>query len=335
MRFFISIFLAAVTLLAVSLLRTYRSVPIKELKRRARTNDPLAQLMFRAASYGSSLQALLWLLVGLTGSIFFLYVARLTDTWFAFALSLIVIWLGFLWLPASEATKIGTWLAAQVAPVFAWPLQYLHPLLDRAIRYIQRLRPIRFHTGLYDKEDLVELIDRQEVQADNRIERAELEIARHSLVFGDKNAKDILTPRRVVKVVSAEESVGPVLMSELHNSGFSRFPVFEGKKDNFVGTLYLRDLVDAKAGGSVRKLFRPKVYYIHEEQPLMDALQAILKTHHHQFIVVNSFEEFVGVITIEDVLEQIVGQPIIDEFDRYESMRESAAYEARKEHRSH
>ena len=61
-------------------------------------------------------------------------------------------------------------------------------------------------------------------------------------------------------------------------------------------------------------------------------MDAFLKTHHHLLVVVNHFEEIVGVLSIEDVLEQIVGQPIVDEFDNYEDLRAVAAKEAKQDH---
>jgi CBS domain containing-hemolysin-like protein len=68
---------------------------------------------------------------------------------------------------------------------------------------------------------------------------------------------------------------------------------------------------------------------------LADALQAILKTRQHLFVVVNRFEEYVGVISIEDILEQIVGSPILDEFDQYDDLRAVAARQAEKDHKLH
>ena len=333
MQFLLSLVLAAFTLLAVSLLRTYKAIPVKELKRRARENDPIAQMLYRAASYGHSLQTLLWVLVGVTSALFFLYVSRSTDTWFAFISCVAVIWFGFLWLPAQQTSKLGSEIAARLAPIFAWPLQWLHPFLDWVARQARNVHPVKVHTGLYEKEDLVELIDKQEIQADNRIDKAGLEIARHALVFGDKIVRDILVPRRVVKAISSDETLSPVTMDELHKSGHSRFPVYEGKVDNIVGTLFLKDAINVKSGKPVKSVMRYEVYYVHEEQSLYDALQAILRTRHHLFIVVNSFEEYVGIITIEDVLEQIIGKPIIDEFDQYEDMRAVAARAAASEHK--
>lgn len=332
MTLFISLVLAVFTLLAISLQRTYSNVPQRELKRRARAGDKLAEGLYRAAAYGHSLRAILWFLVVILAALFFVYVSRNTATWFGIFTSGLVIWFGFLWLPAQEATKASLWLAARFAPALAWILQYLHPLLDKIVNGIRKYRPIRIHTGLYDKDDLLMLFENQEVQADNRVDSAVLELARHALTFADKSVEDIVTPRRVVKSVSVEETVGPVLMTELHASGFSRFPVYEGKQDNMVGVLYLRDLVKSKTGGQIRKIMKKQVCFVHEDQSLQEALQAILITHQQLFVVVNGFEEYVGVVTIEDILEELVGKQIVDEFDQYEDMRAVAHLHAQKDH---
>lgn len=326
---------AGLALLSISLLKVYKRVPERELKRRAREGDELAAALHRAAAYGPSLGAVLWFFAGIMNGLFFLASARTAPAWLAVLLSATLLWLGFVWLPARQVTRVGAQIAATLAPALAWILNYLHPFIDFVFRFVQRHRPVTIHTGLYDRDDIIDLLEYQRVQPDNRVEKTELEIALHALTFGDLRVGDVMTPRRVVKMVSVDDAVGPVLMTELHDSGHSRFPVYEGKKDNIVGTLFLRDTVKAKTGGHIKSLIRPEVYYVHEEQSLSDALQAILKTHRHLFIVVNSFEEYVGIITIEDVLERIVGKPIIDEFDQYDDLRAVAAREARKEHKEH
>jgi magnesium and cobalt transporter len=147
---------------------------------------------------------------------------------------------------------------------------------------------------------------------------------------------DVMVPRRGVKLVKASDAVGPIIMDELHDSGHSRFPVYEGDdEDHIVGTLFLRDLVHARKGGAISGLMDGKVYYVHEDYTLEQALHAFLKTKRHLFIVINNFEEFVGIITIEDILEQVIGHKIIDEFDQYEDMRAVAQHQAEKEHAKH
>jgi CBS domain containing-hemolysin-like protein len=332
---FLVILLGILTLLAVSLQRTYSRIPLKELKRRARGGDEVAAGLVKVVGYGHSLRAALWFLIGITAAGFFVAISRQAPTWFALTASGLLIWLGFVWLPAARVTNISEHLAAWFAPVIAKLLSYLHPIIDWAVRFIRRHKPVHFHTGLYDRSDLIDLLERQQVQSDNRIEKQEIDIATHALSFGDITIGERMTPRRVVKQVSVDDQLGPILMDELHASGHSRFPVYETKKDNIVGTLFLHDLVRAKESGTVRKLMRSQVYYLHEEQSLHDALQAILKTHHHLFIVVNGFEEYVGIISSEDVMEAILGKPIIDEFDQYDDLRAVAARDAKTEHQDH
>jgi CBS domain containing-hemolysin-like protein len=331
----IVILLGIFTLMAVSLQRTYARVPLKQLKHQARNGDDLAGAILKAVGFGHSLRAVLWFLIGITSAGFFLAVAKAAPAWFALAASGTLVWAGFVWIPAARVTFISEKIAAWCAPVLARLLHYLHPLIDVIARFIKRHRPVHIHTGLYDRQDIIDLLDQQQVQPDNRIERGELEIAKRALTFGDETVGQRMVPRRVVKAVKADDTLGPVIMDELHASGHSRFPVYDGKPDNIVGTLYLRDLVATKHGGTIRSLMKPEVSYVHEDQSLHDALQAILKTHRQLFIVVNSFEEYVGIITIEDVLEAVIGSPIIDEFDQYDDLRAVAARAAKREHQEH
>ncbi len=335
MRTIIIIFLAALALLSISLERTYHKLPEKELKRRARKGDEMANMLYRAVSYGPSLRIVLWTLIALTNALFFVFMNRSAPFWFALIASLSIIWFGFLWLPARETSKFGAWLAAKIAPVLGWIMEYIHPLVNRVGKFVESHLPLIVHTGLYEKDDLVDLIDKQKVQSENRIDKAELDMVKHVLSFGDKLVRDYLTPRRVVKGVSVDDSIGPILMGELHKSGHSRFPVYDGKKDNIVGILYLRDIVGAEGEGTIKPLVRKGVQYVHEEQSLYDVLQATIKTRQHLFVVVNSFEEYVGVISVEDVIEQIVGTQIIDEFDQYDDLRAVAAKMAKTEHKEH
>ncbi len=334
MNTILDIIFACLVIFCVTLQKTYAALPVKEIKRRARAGNKLAKLIHKAASYGQSLRAILWVLIIGFSTIFFFIVSRNAPAWFALTASVSLIWLAYVWLPSSRVTGWGERLAAFMAPFLAWLLNYLHPLLNRIIGLFRGSRPISVHTRLYEKEDLLDLIKQQQEQADNRIDRLELEIAASALMFGDQLIRKRLTPRRMIKTVAVGEAIGPVLMDELHKSGHSRFPVYDGKKDNIVGTLYMRDLIDAQSKGTVRGIMKPNIAYVHEEQNLYDALQAVIKTHHHLLVVVNSFEEYIGIITLEDILEQIVGKPIIDEFDQYQDLRAVAARAAKAERRA-
>ena len=79
--------------------------------------------------------------------------------------------------------------------------------------------------------------------------------------------------------------------------------------------------LDTKHSSTAEKAMEPKVYYIREDQTLQHALAAFLKTHHQLFVVVNEFRETVGLLSLEDVIEALIGQKIVDEFDAHDDLR--------------
>ena len=152
-----------------------------------------------------------------------------------------------------------------------------------------------------------------------------------SLAFDDKTVADTMTPRTVIETANVRDSVGPLVLDDLHKTGHSRFPVIDGDVDHVVGMLYLHDLIDLKSGHkTVKSAMSAKVYYIHEAQNLSHALHAFLRTHHHLFIVVNDYRETVGLLSLEDVLETLLGKKIVDEFDRFDDLRAVAESNPRK-----
>lgn len=318
---------------SVVLARVYSQIPVKELKRRARKGDEVAALLYRAVSYGVSV----WVVLGFIG-VLSMYFALVTltvglDIWLAVPILISIAIFGFFVVQSKDgAHNAAFWLAIKVSPALSWLAERLHPVLDGIGRAVGRLFPLRVHSGLYEKEDLAKLLEQQKAQPDNRIDAGEIDLLVNALSFGDKTVVDALVPKRIVSSVSADDDIGPVLMGELHATGHSRFPVYEGTKEHIIGTLYLHDLVGTKATGRVRDIMSKKVVYVHENFTLYQTLQAFIKTKKHLFIVVNEFEEYVGIITIEDVLERVIGKLIVDEFDQYEDLRAVAAAAAKKEH---
>ncbi len=325
--------LAALSFL--SLLKTYQHIPAREVKRMARAGDATASVLYKPISYGASLPLVLWIVVGVAFALSLLLLGQTLPFGIALLVALVLVWGGFVWIPSGDLTGFGVWLARTLAGPLAWLLDRLNPLLTHVVGFVRKHRHITVHTGLYQKSDLVELLQMQKDLPDNRIAAGEIDLLTHALSFGDKLVGDVLIPKRVVTVVNAEDTIGPILMEELHKSGHSRFPVYDGKKDNIVGVLYLRDLIMNKRKGSLRGVMKPELQFVHEEFTLYQTLQAFIKTKQHLFLVVNGFEEFVGIITIEDVLEQMTGKVIMDEFDSYEDMRAVATAAAHKEHIAH
>ena len=319
-----ALILLGLALLAVVLQKTYYFFPVKELKRQARSGDKLATVLFRAVAYGGSLRLLLWILIGLTVAGAFVLLQIAAPTWLVFIAVTGLIWYGFAWSPNAQVTPIGAKVVVVVTPIVAWTLYYTHPLLDRFVRFMSRHRPVTFHTGLYEREDLQELIESQRRLPDSRISPAELDIVLHALSFGEKTVQSIMIPKRSVKTVSEADVIGPILMDELYESKHTRFPVVSAD-DRILGVLFLRNVVASRHGGVIRDVMKPTVNYVHEDQTLYQVLHAFLTTKHQLFVVINSHQNYVGVVTIEDVLEQIIGHKIENDFDAYDDPKAVAA----------
>lgn len=148
-----------------------------------------------------------------------------------------------------------------------------------------------------------------------------------SLAFDARHVSDIMTPRSMINAVPLGETLGPLVLDELFKTGHSRFPVFDGDLDHIVGMLYLHDLLDLRKGSQpAKKAMQTKVYFVREDRDLSHALHGFLKTRHHLFVVVNEYRETVGLLSLEDVLEALLGAKIVDEFDAFDDLRAVAEH---------
>lgn len=195
----------------------------------------------------------------------------------------------------------------------------------RIFRLIQAALPSSpAHLRLDSKEELEYLIQ----NASAVLSKEEQKHIVNGLKFDQRRVDEIMTPRGMIDSISKKEHLGPLVLNDLHNTGHSRFPVSDGDIDHVVGMLHIQDLLvidSGKKSTSVEKAMEPRVFYIREDQSLAHALAAFIRTRHHLFIVINEFRETVGVISLEDVMEALLGHKIVDEFDTHEDLRLVAA----------
>jgi magnesium and cobalt transporter len=164
------------------------------------------------------------------------------------------------------------------------------------------------------REDLVELL--RDVQADGLIAADTLRMMEGAIAVSDLNVGDVMIPRAQMVALSAESPL-PELVRQVVESGHSRFPVHGEDKDEILGILLAKDLLRGvmsdSAPGSVHSLLRPAVL-IPESKRLNVLLREFRQSRNHMAIVIDEYGGVAGLLTIEDVLEQIVGE-IDDEHD--------------------
>lgn len=329
--FIFALLLASLAALLMVARKTYALVPLPELRRQSQAGDGLAQTLYKVAGYGPAAQMLLWILVllGVTSSI--VIMAQVLPDFLQFGYAFVLIAYVLVWLPLSDVTSAGLRAVTLVTPIIVWLTSHMFVVLEKPANAAQARQTAPLHTGLYEKEDLVGLLERQKQQEDNRFTEIEVAQLLHSLTFARKKVSEIMTPRKKVKSVSRDDAIGPILMDELHESGLSFFPVYDPENaTKIIGTLHLADVVRAKKGGHVRDIMRAEVFYVNDNFSVEQLLHAFMQTKQHVLIVVDNFADFVGIISVEVALRAVLGRDIVSEFSQYDDIQAVANYKPHK-----
>ena len=176
-----------------------------------------------------------------------------------------------------------------------------------------------FRDGPFSSEvELRELVDMAEERG--VVESGERNMIHSVFELGDTIAREVMVPRTDVVWIERTKTVRQALALALR-SGFSRLPVIGENVDDVVGVVYLKDLVrrsqnasEARNGPRVEELMRPPTF-VPESKPVDELLRDMQAQRIHIAIVVDEYGGFAGLLTIEDILEEIVGE-IADEHDR-------------------
>ena len=163
------------------------------------------------------------------------------------------------------------------------------------------------------EEELVVMID--EIEGEGTLEKSESDLIKSAIEFDDKQISEILTPR--VDVVGIDKNASMEELKDLFiSSGFSRIPLFDGTIDKIIGVVYAKDFYQRyfeNKDTKIEDLMRP-VKFLPETATVAKALTEIQKSMVQMIVVVDSYGGTVGIVSLEDVLEELVGE-IWDESD--------------------
>jgi CBS domain containing-hemolysin-like protein len=164
------------------------------------------------------------------------------------------------------------------------------------------------------EEDIRAMAD---VAADEKaIEREERRLIHSVLEFGDTVVREVMRPRPDMVAIEANETIEAAVETSIEG-GFSRIPCFEETTDNIIGIVYLKDLVHRARAGAGRqpvKIAVREAVFVPEQKRVAELLREMRTQKFHMAIVVDEYGGTAGLVTLEDLLEEIVGE-IVDEYD--------------------
>ena len=222
---------------------------------------------------------------------------------------------------------LGVAYAFKLAPTLTYPLRAMVFSLTPVLwltRFITKLLPQKV-------EDTISSLEIQTIAALSRqsgnIEENEANIISNILDLKDKIVRQVMTPRTVTFSINEHITVGNAMATLTELSSHSRIPVFNREPDNVTGVVMRKDILQAAAEGKNKLTlarFKRPVHFVPETAPLHRILVDFFDRRQHLFIVVDEYGTMTGVISMEDVLEEIVGREIVDESDKTKDMRELA-----------
>ncbi len=207
---------------------------------------------------------------------------------------------------AQAVARPVTWVAAVLTPI-VW-------VLGRSTDLVARAMGVRGGGSAHGvSEEEIKLLVRDQGTLLEEEKRMIAEV----LEIGDTVAREIMVPRVDVDMIEDTSSVGEALPF-FRRTGFSRVPVFHDDPDSVIGIALLKDLLEpiaeGESAGPLTQHVRPPLF-VPETKPILDLLQEMRASHNHMVIVVDEHGGTAGIVTIEDIVEEIVGE-ITDEYDR-------------------
>ena len=234
--------------------------------------------------------------------------------------------LAILMLSETIPKTAGVIYASRLTPIVAYPLKLLVSILTPFI-WLSQLSTrliVRKQQHRVSDEDLLMMIQLGIRSGDFQTHEASM--IENILSLEAKKAREIMTPRTVVFTLDANTTIEDAKLQD-GLLGHSRIPIYAKDLDDVIGIVHRRDVLAVKSQDEpdlmLKGLMR-KAHFIVDSAPLDKLLRTFLEQREHLVIVIDEFGGFAGVLSLEDILEEILGREIVDEFDSFADLREVA-----------
>jgi CBS domain containing-hemolysin-like protein len=216
----------------------------------------------------------------------------------------------------SHPESVARWLTPPLLG-FAWIATPFTSLLNRSSQIVLRLfgqKAANPEENVHSAEELRMLVEQsQEVGV---LQSQDADMLEGVFEFSEKNAREVMTPRTEMDALDIESTLDDTL-ALVEESGRSRYPVYEETIDNIIGLVLAKDLIpilrSPPSGFSLRSIMRP-VHVVPGSREVEEVLSDFKRLKVHMAIVLDEFGGTAGLVTMEDLLEEIVGE-ILDEYD--------------------
>jgi len=220
-------------------------------------------------------------------------------------------------LPQAFVSRFALRFSSITAPITKFFMFILYPICGPVAYALDKMLGNEIPT-IYSKNEMMKFIAEHEDHPSAPIDADEERIIHGALQYSDKKVAEVMTSIAKIVFVNQDEHINQELLQKIKNSGKSRFPVIGDNTNKVDGILYAKDLVGITFDNSkkVKDLQREKVIVVEETDKLDNVLNKFLENRIHLFVVKNNKGEITGIVTIEDLIEEILKREIVDESEK-------------------
>lgn len=301
-------------------LRSFSRVKLQEAFKKAGREDRMETLIANAEKLSLTCSSLR---VFCNAGIIFILAFLLADQHYAIALIAGFLILEFftLIIPHAWAKHAGEYILPRTYTLLRVVMFLFRPLLavfDLHDRFVRRLAGVQNADPEQAQEERQEEILNfvEQGRIEGVVDEEEMDMIESVLSLDETTAEEIMTPRTDLIAIDAKDNLSTILET-IRDKGHSRIPVYEENVDNIIGLIYAKDLLTEigqdPAGFNLKEKMRD-VYFVPETKPLRDLLHEFQNQKLHIAVVLDEYGGTAGIVTIEDILEEVVGE-ITDEYE--------------------
>jgi len=291
------------------------SLDKNELKRKMALGNKEARKVYAVRRHGNLLLCTLLLGNVAVNSILAIFLNNITSGFVAGLLStgLIVIF-GEI-IPQATFSRYALKIGARTAWIVKIFMFILYPFCFPIAFALDKALGEEMAT-IYSKKELIEIIKEHGESTGSEVDHDEHRIIKGALSFSDRRALEIMTKRPLVYALEMDTPLDKETLNQIKKEGFTRIPVYKKTIENIIGVLYVKDLIDVAQNMTVKEISKNnKLLIISKEERLDNLLNMFMKSKNHLAIVKSKNGHLEGVVSLEDVLEEIIEQEISDETD--------------------
>lgn len=317
MEYVISLFLIICSAIFSGLTLGYFSLDISTLRRRAKAGDVQAMAVYPIRMKGNLLLTTLLLGNVTVNTILSVYLGSMISGVLASLIATSLIFLFGEIGPQALFSRHALAFGSKLAPLTRFLIILFYPVAFPVSWVLDKLLG-HATPAMYTKHEIMQIVSEHEDSEHSPIDADEERIVHGALQFSHTQVREVMTPIEKVAMFDENQKLNHSFFEDVSDEGYSRFPIYSGNKTNIVGVLFAKDLLTEDEDISIMQTedaFDKNVMRIKGSAYLDTVLARMLKQKQHLAIVEKSSGEAIGVLSLEDIIEEIIQVEIEDEED--------------------